>query len=224
MNCPVLPPHPLQFLIPANLLIEFLLHFVDEIGAAGILAQFDGRIVAVTLLGVEPEELIEGRGEHLQGCLAVVDAAHLAQPVNQFDEVEGVARPLQGLRRFAFDRGNICGMDVGCKWWHFGVVLAGELHHLADEGNRLLGMDAQLFLYDVYQETQFYLGKRQSDVHVFYFPPAHAALDDVFHEIVVCLVDTCACQLRFPVEYSEEICPCQYGVFFHSVCCYEFDN
>ena len=60
-----------QFLIPANLLIEFLLHLVDEIGTAGILAQFDGRIVAVALLGVEPEELVEGRGEHLQGCLAV---------------------------------------------------------------------------------------------------------------------------------------------------------
>ena len=102
-----LPPHPLQFLIPSNLLIEFLLHLVDEIGTAGILAQFDGRVVAVALLGVEPEELVEGRGEHLQGCLAVVDAAHLAQPVNQFYEVEGVARPLQGLWRFAFGGSNL---------------------------------------------------------------------------------------------------------------------
>ena len=89
-----LPPHPLQptpnrepssllkwprceggrrsqFLIPANLLIEFLLHLVDEIGTAGILAQFDGGVVAVALLGVEPEEHVEGRVEHLQGCLAV---------------------------------------------------------------------------------------------------------------------------------------------------------
>ena len=96
----LLPPHPLQFLIPSNLLIEFLLHLVDEIGTAGILAQFDGRVVAVALLGVKPEELVEGRGEHLQGCLSVVNATHLAQPVNQFHEVEGVARPLQGLWRF----------------------------------------------------------------------------------------------------------------------------
>ena len=102
-----LPPHPLQFLIPSNLLIEFLLHLVDEIGTAGILAQFDGRVVAVALLGVEPEELVEGRGEHLQGCLSVVNAAHLAQPVNQFHEVEGVARPLQGLWRFAFGGSNL---------------------------------------------------------------------------------------------------------------------
>lgn len=58
----ILPPHPLQFLIPSNLLIEFLLHLVDKIGTAGILAQFDGRVVAVALLGVEPEELVEGRG------------------------------------------------------------------------------------------------------------------------------------------------------------------
>ena len=82
----LLPPHPLQFLIPSNLLIEFLLHLVDEIGTAGILAQFDGRVVAVALLGVKPEELVEGRGEHLQGCLSVVNATHLAQPVNQFHE------------------------------------------------------------------------------------------------------------------------------------------
>ena len=81
-----LPPHPLQFLIPSNLIIEFLLHLVDEIGTAGILAQFDGRIVAVALLGVEPEELVEGRGEHLQRGLSVVNAAHLAQPVNRFYE------------------------------------------------------------------------------------------------------------------------------------------
>ena len=90
----LLPPHPLQFLIPANLLVEFLLHLVNEIGTAGILAQFDGRVEAVALLGVEPEELVEGRGEHLQGCLSVVNAAHLAQPVNKFHEVEGVAHPL----------------------------------------------------------------------------------------------------------------------------------
>ena len=220
----LLPPHPLQFLIPTNLFIEFLLHLVDEIGTAGILSQFDGGVVAVTLLGVEPEELIEGRSEHLQGCLAVVDAAHLAQPVNQFYEVEGVSRPLQGLLRFAFSRGNNSWLDVGCKWWHFGVVLTGELHHLADEGYRLLGMDAQLFLYDVYQKAKLYLGECQSNMHVFHRTPASTALDDVFHEIMVCLVDTCACQLSFPVEYSEEICPCQYGVFFHSVCCYEFDT
>ena len=217
------PPHPLQFLIPSNLLIEFLLHLVDEVGAAGILSQFDGGVVAVALLGIEPEELVEGRGEHLQGCLAVVDAAHLAQPVNQLYEVEGVARPLQGLLRFAFSRGNNSWLDVGCEWWHFGILI-GELHHLADEGNRLFGMDAQLFLYDVYQETKLYLGKCQSDMHVFHRTPAHAALDDVFHEIMVCLVDTCACQLRFPFENPEEICPCQYGVFFHAVCCYEFDT
>src|SRR5574344_885879 len=97
----LLPPHPLQFLIPSNLFIEFLLHLVDEIGAAGILAQFDGGVVAVTLLGVESEELVEGRGEHLQGSLAVVYTAHLAQPVNQLHKVEGVARPLQGLLCFA---------------------------------------------------------------------------------------------------------------------------
>ena len=224
LNHILLPPHPLQFLIPSNLLIEFLLHLVDEIGAAGILAQFDGGVVAVTLLGVESEELVEGRGEHLQGCLSVVNAAHLAQPVNQFHEVEGVARPLQGLWRFAFGGSNIGWMDVGYEWWHFGVVLAGELHHLADEGNRLLGMDAHLFLNDVYQEAQFYLGECQGDMYVVHRTPAHAALDDVFHEIMVCLVDTCACQLRFPVEYSEEVCPCQYGVFFHAVCCYEFDT
>ena len=70
LNHILLPPHPLQFLIPSNLLIEFLLNLVDEIGAAGILAQFDGGVVAVTLLGVESEELVEGRGEHLQGTSA----------------------------------------------------------------------------------------------------------------------------------------------------------
>ena len=42
LNHIFLPPHPLQFLIPSNLLIEFLLHLVDKIGTAGILAQFDG--------------------------------------------------------------------------------------------------------------------------------------------------------------------------------------
>ena len=99
LNHILLPPHPLQFLIPSNLFVEFLLHLVDEVGAAGILAQFDGGVVAVTLLGVEPKELIEGRGEHLQRSLAVVDAAHLAQSVNQFYEVEGVARPLEGSCR-----------------------------------------------------------------------------------------------------------------------------
>ena len=107
LNHILLPPHPLQFLIPSNLLIEFLLHLVDEIGTAGILAQFDGGVVAVTLLGVESEELVEGRGEHLQGSLAVVYTAHLAQPVNQLHKVEGVARPLQGLWRFAFGGSNI---------------------------------------------------------------------------------------------------------------------
>ena len=218
-----LPPHPLQVLIPSNRLIEFLLQLVAEVGAAGILSQFDGGVVAVALLGIEPEELVEGRGEHLQGCLAVVDAAHLAQPVNQFYEVEGIARPLQGLLCFAFGGCNIGWMDVRCEWWHFGILI-GELHHLADEGNRLLGMDAQLFLYDVYQEAPLYLGKCQSDMHDFHRTPAHAALNDVFHEIMVCLVDTCTCQLRFPVENPEEICPCQYRVFFHYVCCYEFDT
>lgn len=73
-----------------------------------------------------------------------------------------------------------------------------SLHHLADEGNRLLGMDAHLFLNDVYREAQFYLGECQSDMYVVHRTPAHAALDDVFHEIMVCLVDTCACQAPFP--------------------------
>ena len=156
----LLPPHPFQFLIPSNLLIEFLLHLVDEIGTAGILAQFDGRVVAVALLGVEPEELVEGRGEHLQGCLSVVNAAHLAQPVNQFHEVEGVARPLQGLWRFAFGGSNIGWMDVGCEWWHFGVVLAGELHHLAmlNDNARcaeyLTALNQTLYLRDIVERNR----------------------------------------------------------------------
>ena len=132
LNHILLPPHPLQFLIPSNLLIEFLLHLVDEIGAAGILAQFDGGVVAVTLLGVESEELVEGRGEHLQGSLAVVYTAHLAQPVNQLHKVEGVARPLQGLLCFAFCCGDNGGMDVGCEWWHLGSCK--ELLHLTHKG------------------------------------------------------------------------------------------
>ena len=94
MNCPV------YRLIRSNsssrriFSLSFFCILSNEIGTAGILAQFDGRVVAVALLGVEPEELVEGRGEHLQGCLSVVNAAHLAQPVNKFHEVEGVARPL----------------------------------------------------------------------------------------------------------------------------------
>ena len=66
--------------------LSFFCILSNEIGTAGILAQFDGRVVAVALLGVEPEEPVEGRGEHLQGCLSVVNAAHLAQPVNRFYE------------------------------------------------------------------------------------------------------------------------------------------
>ena len=140
-----LPPHPLQFLIPSNLLIEFLLHLVDEIGAAGILSQFDGGVVAVTLLGIEPEELIEGRSEHLQGCLAVVDATHLAQPVNQFYEVEGVARPLQGLLRFAFSRGNNSWLDVGCEWRHLGS--GKKLLHLPYERESLADIVGYFLLF-----------------------------------------------------------------------------
>ena len=44
LNHILLPPHPLQFLIPSNLLIEFLLHLVDEIGAAVVLPPLDVRI------------------------------------------------------------------------------------------------------------------------------------------------------------------------------------
>ena len=99
LNYILLPPHPLQFLIPSNLFVEFLLHLVDEVGATGILAHFDGGVGAVTLLGVEPKELIEGRGEYLQGRLAVVNATHLAKPIDKFHQIKGVPRPLEGSCR-----------------------------------------------------------------------------------------------------------------------------
>ena len=51
-------------------------------------------------------------------------------------------------------------MDVGCEWWHFGVVLAGELHHLAmlnDNARRaeyLTALNQTLYLRDIVERNR----------------------------------------------------------------------
>ena len=51
-------------------------------------------------------------------------------------------------------------MDVGCEWWHFGVVLAGELHHLAmlNDNARcaeyLTALNQTLYLRDIVERNR----------------------------------------------------------------------
>ncbi len=98
--------HPLQLLITQHSLVQFFLHPVNEIGAAFVLPAFDVGIEAVAILRFDAEYLVKKRSELFERHIAVVDAAHLVDAVDEFHEVDGVARPLQKA-------GSVLGCVVG---------------------------------------------------------------------------------------------------------------
>lgn len=91
-----LSSHALQFLITEHLLVEFLLHPVKEVGSALVLSAFNVNVETIAIFGLYTEYLVKKRRKLFQRHIAVVDTAHFVDAVNQFYEVNGVARPLQG--------------------------------------------------------------------------------------------------------------------------------
>ena len=91
----ILSSHTFQLFIAQHSLVQFLLHFVKEVGAAFVLPAFDVGVEAVTVFRFNPEYLVKERGELFERHVAVVDTAHLVYAVDKFHEVDGVARPLQ---------------------------------------------------------------------------------------------------------------------------------
>ena len=87
--------HPLQFLIAQHSLVQFLLHPVEEVGAAFVLPAFDIGVETVAVLRLNPEYLVKERGKLFERHVAVVDAAHLVDAVDKLHKVDGVARPLK---------------------------------------------------------------------------------------------------------------------------------
>ena len=87
--------HPLQFLIAQHSLVQFLLHPVEEVGAAFVLPAFDIGVETVAVLWLNPEYPVKKRGELFERHVAVVDAAHLVDAVDKLHKVDGVARPLK---------------------------------------------------------------------------------------------------------------------------------
>ena len=98
--------HTLHFFIAQHPLVQFLLHPVEEVGAAFVLSAFDVGVEAVAVLRFDAEYLVKKRGELFERHIAVVDAAHLVDAVDEFHEVDGVARPLQKA-------GSVLGCVVG---------------------------------------------------------------------------------------------------------------
>ncbi len=132
--------HAFQFLVTLHLLVEFLLHPVKEVGAALVLTAFDVDVEAVAVLRFHAEYLVQERGELFERHVAVVDAAHLVDTVDQFHEVDGVACPLQG-------RGGVFGCVFGGRtdgdqWRHLGS--GKELLHLPHERESLADVDGSL--------------------------------------------------------------------------------
>lgn len=99
-----LPPHPFLLLVHVHTPVEFLLHFIEEIGAAVVLSQFDVGIDAVAVLGFHVEQRIEESGKFSDLYFTVIDTAHLRYAVEDFNEVGGFTRPTQGRDR--------CGQSV----------------------------------------------------------------------------------------------------------------
>ena len=93
-NVDSLSSHTLQFLITEHLLVEFLLHPVKEVGAALVFPPLDVDIETIAVFGFNTEYLVKKRSELFQRHIAVVDTAHFVDAVNQFYEINGVARPL----------------------------------------------------------------------------------------------------------------------------------
>ena len=128
--------HPLQFLIAQHSLVQFLLHPVEEVGAAFVLPAFDIGVETVAVLRLNPEYLVKERGKLFERHVAVVDAAHLVDAVDKFHEVDGIARPLQEAG------GGFCCVVGGYQWRHLGrgkefLHLPHERQGLADIGGNL---------------------------------------------------------------------------------------
>ena len=107
-----LSSHPFQLLVTQNLSVEFLLHPVKEISAAFVLPAFDVDVETVAVFGFDAEYPVQERGKLFERHFTVVDTAHFIDAVDKFHEVDGVARPLQGLGR-VFGRVIGGGTDSG---------------------------------------------------------------------------------------------------------------
>ena len=92
-----LSSHPFQLLVTQNLSVEFLLHPVKEISAAFVLPAFDVDVETVAVFGFDAEYPVQERGKLFERHFTVVDTAHFIDAVDKFHEVDGVARPLQGV-------------------------------------------------------------------------------------------------------------------------------
>lgn len=124
-----LPPHPFPLLVHIHAPIEFLLHLVEEIGAAVILAQFEVGIYAVAIFRLHIEQRVEEGGKFADGYLAVIDTAHLCHTVEDFNEVGGFARSAQGsggLHHLVM----VVGSGLRIQWRH---LARDMLLHLAHE-------------------------------------------------------------------------------------------
>ena len=91
----ILSSDSFHFFVAEHPLVQFLLHPVEEVGAAFVLSAFDVGVEAIAVLRFDAEYLVKKRGELFERHIAVVDAAHLVDAVDEFHEVYGVARPLQ---------------------------------------------------------------------------------------------------------------------------------
>lgn len=91
-----LSSHALQLIIVPHLRVQSVCHAVEEVCATVVFPAFDVRVEAVAVLGIHAEKGIEHRGKLLQRDFATIDAAHRADAVNHFHEVNGVARPTEG--------------------------------------------------------------------------------------------------------------------------------
>ena len=59
----ILSSHTFQLFIAQHSLVQFLLHPVNEIGAAFVLPAFDISVEALAVFRINPEYLVENRGE-----------------------------------------------------------------------------------------------------------------------------------------------------------------
>ena len=72
-----LPSCPFAFLVHVHAPVEPFLHFVEEVGAAVVLAQFEVGIYAVAVFRLHIEQRVEEGGKFADGDFPIIDAAHL---------------------------------------------------------------------------------------------------------------------------------------------------
>ena len=92
-----LSPVQLRFLVPPYPLVQPVLHLFKKMRVADGFPAFDVGVMAVTVLGFHAEKRVEHQCKLFQWDFTVIDAAHLMDAVYHLHQVDGVARPAQGM-------------------------------------------------------------------------------------------------------------------------------